>query len=356
MNILYVINSQYEWKNGCWFYRIKIPAIELRERGHDVRILVLGKEIGEEWLNFPDVVIYGRSYGVDPIPSIEQFQERGKKIVYDVDDDPWAVNEDNPAKRKVRDKEQQYEAILKKADVVTTTTPILKKVLKKYNKNVVICPNSIDFSKVPTRKGDDGRFRIGYTGAASHWGDVSIVLDVLEELQKKHDFIFVLQGMSGLPLLATVYSSRQILAQNSEPEREAYHRSILDMYDKVKKLSFVHMPWYPPELYPSVLSDCNLNIGLAPLKDNTFNHSKSCIKLYEYAAVGTPTLASNVIPYKNETSYCAKNRFKDWHSKLEKLIESKDLREEVLEKQRKFVFKNRDIKSVVELWEKAFQK
>jgi len=84
-----------------------------------------------------------------------------------------------------------------------------------------------------------------------------------------------------------------------------------------------------------------------------FNEAKSCVKFYEYAATGTVTVASDVVPYNQEVGYCAKNTQKDWYDKLERLIIDKDFREELLEKQQKFVFKNRDIKKNIKLWEKA---
>jgi glycosyltransferase involved in cell wall biosynthesis len=42
----------------------------------------------------------------------------------------------------------------------------------------------------------------------------------------------------------------------------------------------------------------NWDIGLAPLQESSFNASKSAIKVYEYASVGLPTVASAVTPYK----------------------------------------------------------
>jgi len=355
LKILYILASQYEWKNGCWFYRSRIPGTELRERGHEVQFMTIGGEIAEEWLNFPDVVVYGRNYGLDPIPSIEQYKKRGKKIIYDLDDDVWSVNSDNPARKAAEDKREQCAALLKAADIVTTTTETLKKRLKKFNKNVVVIPNAIDFSKFPKSDGVKEKLRVGYTGAATHWGDVAFVLEAIKDLQGNYDFDFVLQGMTGVPLIAEIYSARQILAQRAEPERKQYHESILKLYDEIKQLNYFHIPFYPPELYPSVLSDCNIDIGIAPLKDNTFNQAKSCIKFYEYATVGAATLASNVLPYNKEVGYYAKNTYKDWKKKLEKLITDEDFRSKLYEKQWKFVQKNRDIKKVIENWEAVFK-
>lgn len=352
-----MLNSQYAWKTGCWLYRVRIPGAELKKRGHEVRYLALGREVAPEWMNWPDVVVYGRGYTIDVIPSIEEYKKLGKRVVCDIDDDVWNVNPDNPAEtsRAAADRKEQTVGLLRASDIVTTTTEILKKQLQKFKKEVVVVPNALDFEKFNERRKENEKLRIGYTGAASHWGDVSLVLDMLYDLQQKYDFDFILQGLIGVPIIAEIYTYRQILRQEAEPERKQYFESALALYEKLKKLKFAHVPFYPPELYPALLGDINLDIGLAPLKDNKFNHSKSCIKMYEYATVGTPTLASNVLPYSKEVGYCAKNKYRDWYRKLEKLITDKSFREKLLDKQWDFVHKNRDIKKVAELYEKVYE-
>ena len=353
MKILYILDSQFAWKNGCWFYRVRVPATELRSRGHEIKLLTLGRELKDDWLEFPDVVVYGRGYGIDPIPSMEKFKEAGAKIVYDLDDDVWSVNPDNPSNNAAVDRREQIEGAVKIADVVTTPSKILQKKLKKLNKNVVFCPNALDFG-VYKSSPENEPLRIGFFGGATHWGDLGLVLDPLIQLQKEYGFMFILGGMTKSPLIDDIYSIRQIVKQGAEPERREYHKSVLDMFEKLRKLEYVHIPWHSPELYPSVLSDVSLDIGVAPLKDNEFNHSKSALKFYEYAAIGIPTIASKVSPYKEEVGYCAKNNFSDWYKKLETLLKFEDFRMSLWEKQIDFV-KSRDIKVVVEDWEKAFK-
>jgi len=332
--------------------------MELQKRGHEAKWIVPTKTVSDYWLNYPDVVIFGVYGGVyhhDPIPLLKEWKKRGAKVIYDLDDDLFTVNPDNPSRGEVVKKLQQTEDLLKNADVVTTTTDVLKKRFKKYNKNVVVCPNAIDFEKFPGRPNIGKELRIGYTGAASHWGDLLMILDVIAELQKKYDFRFVLQGMCGRPLLAEVYNYRMLLSQNLEPDKNLCFTEALAMYDKIKELKYYHEPFYPPAMYPGVLGQIDLDIGLCVLKDNKFNHAKSCIKFYEYAATGTVTVASDVLPYNKEVGYYAKNTIKDWYKKIEKLIIDKDFREKLLEKQQAFVHKNNDIKKVVEKWENAMK-
>jgi glycosyltransferase involved in cell wall biosynthesis len=140
------------------------------------------------------------------------------------------------------------------------------------------------------------------------------------------------------------------------PERDEYHKQALDWYSRVKGLNVVHIPFHAPQLHPSVLSQCDFDIGLAPLSDCEFNKGKSCIKFYEYASVGTPTLASDIMPYKEEVNYRVKNNTKDWVKKLEKLISDKSFREKLTKKQKDWVMENRTLKQVGVDWELALQK
>ena len=355
MKILYLVDSPYFWESGCWLYRCRIPATEIKKGDDKVQLLSVGEKIPKEWMEFPDVVVYARSYTSDPLPTLKEYKKMGKKIVYEIDDDTWTVNPDNPSKNVAQKQNKQIESMAKEADVVITTNDVLKKKLKKFNKNVVVVPNALDFDKFTRRVGNDEGLRIGFSGAASHWGDLSLIMDVLYELQKKHDFTFVLQGMMGRPIIAEMYNYEMILKMKLQPEKRIYYETALKTYAKLKKLKYIHVPFFPPELYPNVLGQCNLDIGLCPLKDNEFNRSKSCIKFYEYAATGTATLASKVIPYSKEVGYCAKNTYRDWYNKLEKLIVDKKFRNKLLERQWNFVQKNRDIEEVSKLWLKAFQ-
>ena len=107
-------------------------------------------------------------------------------------------------------------------------------------------------------------------------------------------------------------------------------------------------------MFPQKLAQLDFDIGLCPLEDIEFNRSKSCIKFYEYASVGTVTLASNVLPYKKEVNFLANNNYKDWYKKIEMLIRDKELREKLLKDQQKFVFENRDMEKIGKLYEKVY--
>ena len=171
-----------------------------------------------------------------------------------------------------------------------------------------------------------------------------------------YDFTFVLQGLTGGDFESEMISCQRILEQNLQPEQNDYFTDALAFYDKLKKIKMYHLPFFLPEINPMKLSMADFDIGIAPLEDTEFNRGKSNLKFYEYAAVGTATLASNVEPYRSEVTYLAKNTFKDWYDKLEKLITDKEFRLKLAKDQQDWVKKHRSMETVAIDWEIACQK
>jgi glycosyltransferase involved in cell wall biosynthesis len=359
MKILFITDSIDSWKHGIWFHRQHTPSNALSLRGHSIRQVSIGLQFPTEMLEWPDTVIFGRTYATafDPIKWMREYKKLGKRVLYDMDDDFWQVAKDNPSVLVSNAMKDQYEGMIKEADAVITPSTILEKKFKKYfRKPTFICPNGVSDEVYIPRPKDKNDLIIGYMGASSHWKDLQIISEVVSKLSEKHDFMFTIYGLIGEPLEAAVYTYRRLLKEGLQPEKNAYFQSALDFYDKLNKVKLYHVPFMPPELHPSVLSRCDFDIGLAPLEDTTFNRGKSCVKFYEYASVGTVTLASDVLPYSQEVNYRAKNTFKDWYNKLEKLIVDVDFRNKTLGQQQEWVKKNRSFEAIGLMWEKACQK
>ena len=358
--MLFVASSTTAWKSGIWYHRIDIPCKGLESRGHSTKQIAIGQEFPDEFMEYPNTVVMGRIYpqGTNPVDLMKKYQKQGTRVIWDLDDDYWAVDPSNPSKFVSNAFKDQYEELIREADAVTTPSPILAKKIRKIDKKkkVHLVPNAIDYDDYKERPHEHKELIIGYMGAASHWDDLALIVDVLEALNKKHKFTFVLYGMVGEPLESAMYYYNRLLSANLQPENNEYFTNALKFYDKLKHLEVTHIPFYPPELHPGVLSKADFDIGIAPLDDKEFNHGKSNIKFYEYAAVGTVCLASDVEPYKQEVTYRAKNTFKDWYDKLEKLIVDKEFRAKLLKEQQDWVKENRDIKKVAIDWEIACQK
>lgn len=357
---MFILDRPDAFVHGIWFHRQQTPAAALAKRGHGIKQVAIGATFPKDLMEWPDTVIFGRTYPAqyDPIKYMREFKRLGKRVLYDMDDDFWQVSKDNPSALVSNALKDQYEGMIREADAIITPSSVLAKKFKKLvkGKPVFICPNGIDFEAYLDRPREHSDLVIGYMGAASHWGDLKIIGNVISNLAQKHDFLFTIYGLVGEPMEATMYYYRKYLGANLMPEKNPYYKSALGFYDQLRNIRIWHVPFMPPELHPSILSRCDFDIGLAPLEDNEFNRGKSCVKFYEYASVGTVTLASNVQPYSDEVNYLAKNTEKDWYNKLEKLIVDKEFRLKTLAQQQKWVRDNRSLEAIGLEWEKAVQR
>lgn len=360
-----MMDSVLAFNSGIWFHRNEMPSMALEKRGHAIKQVAIGKTIPEEFYDWADTVVFGRAYNqtYDPIGAMKEFKRRGKRVIYDLDDDYWNVPKDNPSYLVSTAFKDQYEGMIREADAVITPSKVLAKKFKKhFKKQIFICPNGIDFDsgRVYEYKerphNPDGVLKIGYMGAASHWKDLKLIGGVLADLAKKYDFLFVIYGMVGEPLEAAVYNANKMLQFNLQPEKTAYFMQLIDFYKQLANMRMWHVPFMPPELHPKTLASVDFDIGLAPLEKSEFNSGKSCVKFYEYAAVGTVTLASDVEPYSDEVDYRASNTYKDWYKKIEKLIVDEKFRKELLAKQQKWVRENRSTSAIGLAWEMALQR
>lgn len=359
MNILFYTESQLSFMSGMWLHRALMPSLALGKRGHATKTVAIGKEVPEQLMEWPDVVVFGRTYNpeANPVQLMHEYKKRGKRVLYDMDDDHWLVAKDNPSHLVSNAFKDQYEGFLAGCDAIITPSKTLAKKFKCFKKPVFICPNGVDSDLYSHRKeGHGGQLIIGYTGAASHWKDLTLITKVLRELNKKYDFLFTIYGMVSEPLEAAIYSYDKLYHMNLQPEKAEYYKSALDFYRSLEGLKMYHVPFMPPELHPKTLAACDFDIGIAPLEDTEFNRGKSSLKFYEYAAVGTATLTSDVVPYSEECTYRAKNTEKDWYNKLEKLITDEAFRNKLAKEQSEYVWKTRSTDVIGIDWELACQK
>lgn len=364
MKILFMLDSIIAYQSGIWFHRNEMPSLALEKRGHSVKQVAIGKTIPDEFYDWCDVVVFGRAYNqtYDPVNLMKEFKKRGKRVIYDLDDDYWNVPKDNPSFLVASAFKDQYEGMIRECDAIITPSKVLaKKISKHFKKKVFICHNGVDldsgrmYQYLERPHNDDGVLKVGYMGAASHWKDLQLIGKVVADLSKKYDFLFVIYGMVGEQLESAVYHANKMLQFNLQPEKTPYYMQLIEFYKQLQGVKMWHIPFMPPELSPKTLSNADFDIGLAPLEDNKFNSGKSCVKYYEYGAVGTVTLSSDVLPYKDEVTYRAKNTYKDWYNKLEKLIVNKEFREKELKKQQEWVKKNRSTEAIGLTWELALQ-
>lgn len=237
-----------------------------------------------------------------------------KPILMDIDDYPFDIPAMNasseafqPGCEKIKVTKQQ----LKLSDGVIVSTNYLKEQFEKYNKNIHVIPNCIDFSiydKIKNKQLNRGKIRLGHIGASGHVDDRHALRDVLPYIFKKYDNVeVVLVGDCFIP-------------------------SWMDEYRAQGKIKVVPR-WVSIDKYPEYLADFGFDIGLAPLRDYKFSRGKSNLRYLEYGALKIPTVASDVRPF-TETIADGKDGYlcsepEDWIKALEVLIESETKRKEI---------------------------
>ena len=212
-------------------------------------------------------------------------------------------------------------------------------------------PNALDFSQYKIRKGKNKKLRIGFQGSNIHVQDLLIVIDAIAELQKEYGFEFYIFGIDDQP-----FKKLNKFCLEYKGKKWKWMEDFPKLYEKLEKMEYKHITTVAYEEYLDKLSELNLDIGIERLTDTRFNRSKSCLKFYEYAAIGTVTLASRVLPYSLEMDEedTVKNRHDKWVSKLRKLITNEQYRNDRAYIQRSWVYDNRNIDNVVKQWEQFF--
>ena len=342
MNIYLLTETQ----SGCYRWRAAIPAKYLTRRGHTVQIFS-----GQKEHEAPDVLVLYRAHFPQAPKIVEWCKQNRIRVVFDTDDALDLVPPENLNYKAVQQRLPLYETLLRSADMVTTTTETLASHLRKWNPNVTVIPNSIDPEEWTPRPRVAGEPRVGWTGSATHFADLAVVLDAVRDVQKKIPFTFVMQGICKEATLDELMDNLRGQWGNAL-FTTPLGRSIKHFMAKLDGIRYEFYPNVPIEQHPEKVCDLRLDIGIAPLEENAFNRYKSCIKYYEYAMAGAVTLASHVLPYSTEVPLTAKNNRETWKRKLEEVLRGD--RAAQLREERDWVLAHRNIETNVELWEKAF--
>jgi hypothetical protein len=335
-----------ETSSGCYKWRGAIPAKYLRRRGHDVQVFANGPQS----VSVPDVMVFYRAHYPEAVKLMEWCKKNSIRSVFDTDDALDLVPPENLNYAAVQSRLELYQRLLSAADVVTTTTETLAAHLRRLNPNVVVVPNSVDPEEWTVRPKKDC-LRVGWTGSPTHFADLAVALDAIRELQKKHRFLLVLQGICTESTLEELYDV--LRARHGKKFWDSpLGRSIKHFMAKLSGVRYEFHPNVPLERHPATVCDLALDVGIAPLLDDRFNRHKSCIKYYEYAMSGAITVASHVLPYSTEVPLTAKNNREAWMEKIVTALETD--RESMSRQQREWVLTHRNIEHNVALWEGVF--
>lgn len=296
------------------------------------------KDLHESNFCFDYIIIQRNALEIDFAKFlINKCKSLGIKIIYEIDDDLIHFDRNNSGYDYYHNIKEDLEYQIMHADIVTVSTPNLKKMLNYLNSNILVIPNRlIDewFSEIYDYSRPDNIIKIGYMGTPFHSWDLAYIEnainDVKEYYSKKNiQVVFELIGGTN--------------------ENLSWANQIDVPVDCRKYLDFI--PW--------LKSIVNWDIVVAPLEYNNLNFSKSQLKYLEYSALGIPGVYSNVGPYSQEvvheyTGLLVSNTREDWAKNIIRLIDDDILKEDIVFNSMNEIKKNYLIKDSVRQWKIIF--
>lgn len=332
---------------GCGYHRLIWPVEVLRTQGHDVQVVpqearqlqvhlddhgvVQDVELADEY----DVVVLQRVTHRNLIGVIQVLRARGIAVVVDVDDDLSTIHPSNPAWPMLHPtfpKEgsaalhswRNLDAACREATLVTATTPALTARYALHGRARVF-PNYLAEHYYADTEHVDSDV-IGWPASlASHPNDPDAVGNAVARVLDDGGHFHVVSIASGVARAFGVRDESRVTQVESTV-------SLLD---------------WPREI-------AKLGIGIAPLADTKFNHSKSWLKPLELAAVGVPWVGSPRTEYRRLHELgcgvlCDKPS--DWYKKLTALRKSASWRAELSEAGRDVARQLRLENHAWKLWE-----
>lgn len=323
---------------ACTNIRITQPLKKIARLGlAEVDLIQAGEPAGPERCEKSDVVVLGRAFSDNVIHIIRAIHDWGGRVVFDLDDNYFHISPYSPHYKQLgimpvnidhadgtsvpmwKDGENGFDVAksrkvrrdfintIREVDCITVTNEPLRAEYARFNDNVRIVPNAIDFSiweKPPIRYEGDV-VRLLYTGAANHQEDFFFIKDVLKALQDRYPkliLVFVGTDWKQIP-------------------------NALD-YSRVE----VH-PWVSIEAYPYLLKSLCCDIGIAPISKCKFNDCRSALKWKEYSALKMATVATDYGPYQraieNGVTGVLVSEKGEWLDALSGLIENDAMRRSI---------------------------
>jgi len=320
--------------DACAAFRMFFPHINMPES----QFLFKWGQIDFKEFEGNEVAVVQRQVGERNLAALKSLRANGYKIVYDLDDNVWALVAANPLARVFKQMEEAWFPCAEQANVITVSTRGLASAVKSHlghlKKEIIVCPNGIPFDiyRQATTSRDDGMVVIGWQGSNTHGDDIKEAWDTLPGILNEHENV------------------RMEFLGHPPPKELWSHPRI-----KVRG-------WSPVGEFPARLASWAWDIALAPLEDTRFNRSKSAIKAMESASMKVPCLCSDVQPYNEWASlggadlkWLLCNTQTQWRSKLKVLINEPERRVALGELAYKVTERFFNVKILVENWKRACQ-
>ena len=315
----------------CTRYRVLNKAEQLRKHGFEVKVVNLSDFQLSMAQNASHIIIYRSPISPELLRLCHLAKDYGKPVFFDIDDlvfDTVYTDQLSYTQGLNQVEKGNYDAgvrnygyMLENCDGAITSTNQLQEELKKYQSTVLLNRNlasdelisiSSQFLKDYSQVSDV--VKIGYfSGSISHNENFELIKPAIKQLLKKYSNVQLhIVGILDIPKDMKPFGN-QIVTHD-------------------------YVDW---DKLPALISEVDIN--LAPLVDSIFNRAKSEIKWIEAALVKVPTVASKIGAFSDmvidgETGLLATDG--QWFDKLEALVLSPELRQNLAESAYRTVFEN----------------
>lgn len=328
--------------NGCTWYRMVLPARQLKDYGWEIGIGQprmndegIGLAYEDGMLTGWDVSIFKLLMHKVTPQLFRVMQRRGERVIVDIDDFHFGLHEENiaygqtnPHKNPTNNR-MHYETAIRAADTVTVSTGFLADFYNARCRDVRLVRNALDVDRFSVNEQPE-KPTIGWVGGTL-WrsGDVELLRGWLPAFVREH----------GVP----VHHSGHIPGDGRHFAARA----------GLKRVTTVPMSLVKD--YPKLLSP--IHVGLVPLARNDFNEAKSYLKGLEYAASGIPFVATPTDEYRllAEAGVGRLAETPDeWRDHVTELLDP-DVRRAEAERQRRIVEQSFNINGMGEAWDTAIR-
>ena len=315
----------------CTRYRVLNKAEQLRKHGFEVMVTNLSDFQLSMAQNASHIIIYRSPISPELLRLCHMAQDYGKPIFYDIDDlvfdtvytDQLSYTQglNSVEKGNYDAGVRNYGYMLENCDGAITSTNQLQEELYKYQSKVLLNRNlasddliAISSQYIKDYSQTSDIVKIGYfSGSISHNENFELIKPAIKQLLTKYSNVQLhIVGILDVP-------------QDMKPfENQIVTHDYVD-WDKL----------------PALISEVDIN--LAPLVDSIFNRAKSEIKWIEAALVKVPTVASKIGAFSDmvidgETGLLVTDD--QWFDKLEALVLSPELRQNLAESAYRAVLEN----------------
>ena len=281
-----------------------------------------------------DVVVMQLPKTEAMLQCLRQLQAQGVAVVVEMDDDLSAVpfgHRGHAAlvRSGAADLARQC---AREADLVTVSTPALLKVYAPHGRGAVV-PNAIPrriAELPPAYERHPDVLTVGWTGSAvTHPYDLQVMESGLEQALE------CTRGRSRFAILGQADQAQSWLRLTEAPV----------------EMPFVH----DVDGYLAAVGE-RFDVGVAPLRIDRFNTSKSWLKVLEYSARGVFAVRSPSAEYERLGLGMRAKRPRDWAQMVGRALEDADHRREVAAANRERVLAGHLTEHTAELWVTAWRR